>query len=99
MLETLNCFPGARFHTRARLRGHAEDQTLFQWAKGACGTVDYSRVVSSPDLVGSRIRCLSGYLWVTVQGEGEDHILGPGQSLAIGTPGKVIIGGKGAYCL
>jgi len=61
--------------------------------------VDYSRVVSSPDLVGSRIRCLSGHLWVTVQGEGEDHILNPGQSLAIGNPGKVIIGGKGVYCL
>ena len=29
------------------------------------------------------VRCISGELWLTRNGDGEDHILGPGRSFAI----------------
>jgi len=99
MFETLSIFPHLGFRAENRPRGQGKDRTLCLRAREASGTVDFNRVASSPDLAGARIRCLSGYLWVTVQGDGEDRVLCAGQSLAIGRPGKVIIGGKGAYCL
>lgn len=37
------------------------------------------------------IRCISGQIWLTRQGDAEDHILGPGQSLTVGGDEQAVI--------
>ena len=49
------------------------------------------------ELAGETIRCTSGHLWVTIEGDGTDHILIAGESVPIPNTGKVIIGGPGCY--
>jgi Protein of unknown function (DUF2917) len=66
---------------------------------GLSGTVTFSRTAAFAHLQGQAIRCDAGYLWVTVENDLEDHILFPGESLAIASPGKVVVGGKGSYSL
>lgn len=39
---------------------------------------------------GSVIVCLSGLLWVTRQGHGEDFVMGPGQSMALDGRGRAV---------
>jgi hypothetical protein len=71
-------------------------------AKGSfdlSGTVDFSRVAAFDHLEGREIHCFAGNLWVTVENDPDDHILGPGQRLLIAAPGKVVIGGRGGYAL
>jgi Protein of unknown function (DUF2917) len=63
------------------------------------GTVNFERVASFPDLVGESVRCTSGYLWITVENDGNDHVIEPGQAFLVPTPGKVIVGGKGGYAI
>lgn len=58
----------------------------------AAGTVQ-----ASSELAGETIHCTSGHLWVTVEGDGVDHILMAGESLSIPSTGKVVIGGPGCY--
>lgn len=60
----------------------------------AAGTVQ-----ASSELAGETIHCTSGHLWVTVEGDGVDHILMAGESLSIPNTGKVVIGGPGCYQL
>jgi hypothetical protein len=66
---------------------------------GLSGAVTFSRTAAFAHLQGQAIRCDTGYLWVTVENDTEDHILFPGESLAIASPGKVVVGGKGSYSL
>ena len=42
-------------------------------------------------MVGHVIRCLSGTLWVTQEGDARDHILGPGEEFAIESTGVVVV--------
>jgi hypothetical protein len=37
------------------------------------------------------IRCISGELWLTRQGDSEDYFLGPGQALAVGRDDQAVI--------
>jgi hypothetical protein len=37
------------------------------------------------------IRCISGQIWLTRHGDSEDHILGPGQVLAVGRDQQTVI--------
>lgn len=37
------------------------------------------------------IRCISGQIWLTRQGDSEDHILGPGQALTVGRDDQALI--------
>jgi hypothetical protein len=37
------------------------------------------------------IRCISGQIWLTRHGDSEDHILGPGQALAVGRDDRALI--------
>jgi hypothetical protein len=64
---------------------------------GVSGAVDFDKVVVFAHMQGQLVRCDSGSLWVTVQGDRTDHVLFPRQCLFIPTDGKVVIGGKGTY--
>ncbi len=37
------------------------------------------------------IRCISGQLWLTRQGDSEDYVLGPGQALGVGRDDQAVI--------
>jgi len=49
------------------------------------------------DLGGSKLRCTSGTLWVTLENDTKDHVLTQNQSLAIPNLGKVLMSGCGTY--
>lgn len=50
-----------------------------------------------PKMVGETIHCTSGHLWVTIEADGNDHILMAGESFSVPNTGKVIISGPGCY--
>ena len=66
---------------------------------GLGGAVTYDRVAVFAHLAGRRVRCATGHLWVTVEGDPEDHVLGPGEGFRVVFPGKVVIGGRGSFCI
>lgn len=54
--------------------------------------------VISLDRIGGRtLRCTSGNLHVTIEGDLNDYLLTPNQSVAIPTLGRVVISGTGSY--
>jgi hypothetical protein len=61
------------------------------------GSVDYSRTASVTSRQDLDIRCTSGHLWVTLEGDRNDFVLEPGDCLHVAGHRKVVIGGKGAY--
>jgi hypothetical protein len=61
------------------------------------GQVAKHRTEVLRNLGGSRIHCLSGSLWVTIEGDTKDYILTQDQSLAIPNLGKVLLSGSGSY--
>ena len=54
-------------------------------------------VASLAEHEGETLHCTSGHLWVTVEGEGIDHILMAGESLPIPNEGKIVISGPGCF--
>ena len=46
---------------------------------------------------GNLVRCTSGTLWVTLEGDREDHVLTQNMTLPVPNLGKVIISGSGSY--
>jgi hypothetical protein len=48
-------------------------------------------------LGGSQVRCTSGALWITIEGDPKDYILTQNQSLPIPNLGKVLLSGSGSY--
>lgn len=55
------------------------------------------RVKSYADLEGETVHCLEGRLWVTFEGDSEDHILLAGERVEVPNPGKLLISGPGCY--
>jgi hypothetical protein len=64
-------------------------------ALGAMGIPDGGVVKLWEGYVGRTIRCLSGAAWVTQEGDGQDHVLDPGEELHIDHSGIVVIQGLG----
>ncbi len=48
---------------------------------------------------GSSIRCISGYVWVTVEGDADDYVLAPHEEFKIPRGGKVVVSGVGSFRL
>ena len=63
----------------------------------ATGSVDYGHTTSFVSRADQDIRCTSGHLWVTLENDRVDFVLGPGDRLCVTGRGKVVIGGKGSY--
>lgn len=61
------------------------------------GTVKFERVATFTGLEGQRVRCTSGYLWLTVENDRDDHVIHPGDAFLVPNRGTVIVGGKGGY--
>jgi hypothetical protein len=68
-------------------------------AAGVAGAVNPSQVAVFAHLDRQTIRCLSGHLWVTLENDPMDHVLKQNQRLFVTTGGKVVIGGRGRYCI
>jgi hypothetical protein len=61
------------------------------------GLVGRNRTEVLRNLGGHRVRCTSGILWVTIEGDPKDYVLTQNQSLSIPNLGKVILSGPGSY--
>jgi hypothetical protein len=61
------------------------------------GLVGRNRTEVLRNLGGRRVRCTSGILWVTIEGDPKDYVLTQNQSLSIPNLGKVILSGPGSY--
>jgi len=62
-----------------------------------CGQVGRNRTKVLRNLGGSQLRCTSGCLWVTLEGDPKDYILTQNQTLSIPNLGKVLLSGPGSY--
>jgi hypothetical protein len=49
------------------------------------------QVLTLDDAQGTRIVARSGTVWVTEEGEGRDHIVGPGDALIVARPGRTVV--------
>jgi hypothetical protein len=61
------------------------------------GDVDSEKVAVFQRLQGFRITCTAGRLWLTVENDPTDYVLGTGERLVVPSMGKVIVGGRGSY--
>jgi hypothetical protein len=61
------------------------------------GAISQGQTEAFRTLKGKQIRCTSGSLWVTLEGDGNDYLLSSGQSLIIPRTGMAVISGEGSY--
>jgi hypothetical protein len=54
-------------------------------------TLAQGQVLASNRMDGLAIECTRGRVWVTFESEGFDHVLNPGERLALGMGGRVVI--------
>jgi hypothetical protein len=62
-------------------------------------TLAPASVLAVQDGAGTRIRCLSGVLWVTQEGELKDSIVRAGDTLILHKPGRTVISALDAASL
>ena len=48
-------------------------------------------------LGGTTLRCTSGTLWVTLEGDTKDYVISQNQTMPIPNLGKVVMSGSGSY--
>ena len=61
------------------------------------GLLGKNRTEVIKGLGGSQVRCTSGSLWVTIEGDPKDYVLSRNETLPIPNLGKVLISGPGSY--
>jgi len=61
------------------------------------GNLGKGRIEVLKGLGGKQVRCTSGALWVTIEGDPKDYILTQNESLSIPNLGKVLLSGNGSY--
>jgi hypothetical protein len=61
------------------------------------GSLGKGRTEVLKGLGGATLRCTSGTLWVTLQGDAKDYVLTQNQTLAVPNLGKVLLSGCGSY--
>jgi len=61
------------------------------------GLVGKGRTEVLKGIGGSRVRCTSGLLWVTLEGDTKDYVLTQNESIAVPNLGKVLLSGSGSY--
>ena len=49
------------------------------------------QVLSLDDAQGSRIRAITGTVWITQEGSRKDHIVGPGDTLVVARNGRTVV--------
>ena len=53
--------------------------------------LDAGQVLTLDDVAGTRISTRTGVVWVTVEGQLHDLILGPGDSVVVGQDGRTLV--------
>ena len=53
--------------------------------------LDVGQVLTLDDMAGTRISTRAGVVWVTLEGQMHDLILGPGESFVIGKDGRTVV--------
>ena len=53
--------------------------------------LDAGQVLTLDDIAGTRISARTGVVWVTLEGQMHDLILGPGDSIVIGEDGRTVV--------
>lgn len=53
--------------------------------------LEAGQLLSLDDAAGTRIISRLGTVWVTEEGDPEDHIVGPGETLLIGRGGRTLL--------
>jgi hypothetical protein len=53
--------------------------------------LEEGQVVTLFDAKGTRIVARSGSVWVTEEGDRQDHIMGPGDARTVARPGRTIV--------
>ena len=61
------------------------------------GALANNEVVTLRNVGGRTLRCTSGSLWVTIEGDSKDYLLTANQAVAIPNLGKVVVSGSGSY--
>jgi hypothetical protein len=61
------------------------------------GAVAGGSVDTFKDMGGRTLRCTSGDLWVTLEGDAKDYLLGTNESVTIPTLGRVCVTGTGSW--
>jgi hypothetical protein len=66
-------------------------------AQGRAGAVADGSVDTLKGMGGRTLRCTSGNLWVTIEGDRKDYLLRSNETVALPTLGKVAITGTGSW--
>ena len=53
--------------------------------------LEAGQVVTLDDAAGTRIEARSGTVWVTEEGDRDDHIVSPGQTLVVTHDGRTLV--------
>lgn len=53
--------------------------------------LEAGEVVTLDDAAGTRIQARQGVVWVTQEGDLDDHILGPGEALVLECNGRTVV--------
>ena len=53
--------------------------------------LETGQVLTLDDVAGTRISARAGVVWVTLEGQMHDVILGPGDSIVIGEDGRTVV--------
>ena len=53
--------------------------------------LEAGQVVTLDDAAGTRIEARSGTVWVTEEGDRDDHIVAPGQTLVVRNGGRTLV--------
>ena len=53
--------------------------------------LETGQVLTLDDVAGTRISARAGVVWVTLEGQMHDLILGPGDSIVIGEDGRTVV--------
>lgn len=61
------------------------------------GALANDEVITVKGVAGRSLRCTSGRLHVTIEGDSKDYLLTPNQAVAIPNFGKVVVSGSGSY--
>ena len=54
-------------------------------------SLETGQVVALDDACGMRISTRTGSIWVTEEGDGRDHVVGPGQALVVSRNGRTLV--------
>ena len=57
------------------------------------------QVVTLDDAAGTRIEARSGIVWVTEEGDRDDHIVAPGQTLVVTHAGRTLVQALQPACI